>query len=62
MCPGARDDGTNRSDGEHSEIHYVGVIVLISDDANCAVYPDEDEHCTERNTGGAAGRLMGSLQ
>lgn len=50
----ARDDGTDDSDSEHPEIHQVGGIAVLPDDANAKTQPDEDECCRERNADGGS--------
>ena len=61
MWPEARDDGTDESDGKHPDIHQVGELVLIPDDANGSVYPDEDECCRKRNDDGGSVREIARL-
>jgi hypothetical protein len=46
----SRDEGTGDSDGEHPDIHRIGGIALVSDDADRKVYPDQQERCRERDT------------
>ena len=46
----SRDEGTDESDGEHPDIHRVGGIALVSDDADRKVYPDQQERSRERDT------------
>ena len=48
----ARDDCTDGSDGEHPDIHQVGEVVWLPDDANGKVHPDEDECGRERKADG----------
>ena len=54
--PEARDDGTDDSDGEHADIHQVGEVARMPDDANGKGHPDEDECCRERNADGSSVR------
>ncbi len=61
MRPGARDDGTDDSDGEHPDIHHVGEVVLRPDDADGKVHPDEEERCRERNADGGSVRDIACL-
>ena len=46
----SRDEGTDDSDGEHADIHRVGGIALVSDDADPKVCPDQQERDRERDT------------
>jgi hypothetical protein len=61
MWPEARDDGTDDPDGEHPDIHRVGVVVLRPNDANGTGQPDEEECCRERNADGGSVRDIARL-
>jgi hypothetical protein len=48
----ARDDRTDDFDSEYPEIHQVGRIAVLPNDANAKTQPDEDECCRKRNADG----------
>jgi len=58
---GSGHDGAGDSDGEHPKIHHVGMVALIPNDANGAVYPDENKCCCKRNANGESVRRIVSL-
>src|SRR5688572_16723783 len=58
----ARDEGTDDSDGEHAEIHQVGRIAVLPDDAHAKAQPDEDACRRERRADGeSVGSALGHL-
>src|SRR5262245_38588471 len=55
----ARDECTDESDGEHSQIHQIDGTV--SDDASGRIYPEQDEACHAGNTDGGSVRNRAPL-
>jgi hypothetical protein len=52
----ACDDSADDSDGEHPEIHQVGGITVLPDNANAKTKPDKDECRRERDADGESVR------
>ena len=52
----ARVDGTDDSNSEHPEIHQVGGIAVLPNNANAKAQPDKDKCCRKRNADGRSVR------
>lgn len=58
MGPETREHGTEKPDGQHSEVYPVGGIAIRPDDADPQAQPDEQDRGDEGHTGGGAIRFV----